>query len=66
MNNKHLILALKVRHPVQTNGQISTAIICISQNIYLHFHNGQVKSVLDPCEDENDELGDAISVGSET
>lgn len=64
VNSKHLILSLKVNN---FNIHESSYITFAGLTTFPHYSTLQVKSVLDPCEDENnDNEDDEISLGADS
>lgn len=65
VSSKHFVLALKVTTAVSVDG-IQTMIWDCNQSI-LNFWFVQLKSVLDPCEDETDDMEeDEVSLGDDS
>lgn len=66
VNSKHLVLALKVMDEYGRKTELLRLLV-IFLLILLSYNLIQVKSVLDPCEDENDDIqNDDISLGADS
>lgn len=64
VNSKHLVLALKVRDEGCRNDLI---LVHIWEQVLPNWLSVQVKSVLDPCEDENEDVqDDEMSLGADS
>lgn len=64
VNSKHLVLALKVRDEGCRNDLI---LFHIWEQVLPNWLSVQVKSVLDPCEDENEDVqDDEMSLGADS
>lgn len=68
VNSKHFVLALKVEKWISCEYMEFRSVIHISKPSYfVPFLFKQVKSVLDPCEDENEgSQDDEVSLGAES
>ncbi len=64
VNSKHLVLALKVR---DEGGRNDLILFHIWEQVLPNWLSVQVKSVLDPCEDENEDVqDDEMSLGADS
>lgn len=67
VNSKHLVLALKVRDESCRIDLIFRSVVHIWGWVLFNWLCLQVKSVLDPCEDENEDIqDDEVSLGADS
>ena len=59
VNSKHFVLALKVMEGYRVHSQVLNLFLIFSSIL-------QVKSVLDPCEDDNEGVQDDFSAGDDS